>query len=197
MKRSDVVALYVDPRGPYPKLLEQWWDEQRDARLYDGPLPVVAHPPCGNYGSLRHLAAGNDGDCAPRAVEQVRRWGGVLEHPATSTLWAHCGMPAPGEFPDRWGGISVEVQQCDWGHVARKRTRLYLVGISSLPPAPPAGSPTHWCSGSKRPGARGETPPGIKVCSVRQRRRTPVDFARWLIDVAARTRRVTESRDTV
>jgi hypothetical protein len=185
---SEVAALYIDDRGPYPTLLgaDACWGIARDARLYEGPWPVVAHPPCRNYGSLKHLATGDDSDCAPRAVEQVRRWGGVLEHPATSTLWKRCGLPAPGELPDAWGGFAVEVQQCDWGHPARKRTRLYIVGASSLPPAPPRREPTHWCSGVHTPGARGETPPGIKVCSAQQRRRTPRAFAEWLILIARR-----------
>ncbi len=84
-----VAALYVDPRGPYPKLLgpETCWDEARDARTYAGPWPVIAHPPCRNWGLLKHLATGDDSDCAPRAVEQVRAFGGVLEHPARSSLW--------------------------------------------------------------------------------------------------------------
>jgi hypothetical protein len=29
-------------------------------------------------------------------------------------------------------------------------------------------------------------PPGIKVCSAQQRRRTPVAFAEWLVSVASR-----------
>ena len=44
-----IAALYIDPRGPYPKMAEvDCWDETRDARLYDGPHAIVAHPPCTN-----------------------------------------------------------------------------------------------------------------------------------------------------
>jgi len=102
--RADVVALYVDPRGPYPKLVADWYDEKRDARTYDGPLPIVAHPPCGPWGRLRHLSRKDSPELAIRAVEQVRRWGGVLEHPEGSLLWNRCGMAGPGELPDAWGG---------------------------------------------------------------------------------------------
>jgi hypothetical protein len=202
---TGVAALYIDPRGPYPRLLgaDACWDEQRDARLYEGPWPVVAHPPCRNWGSLRHLATADDSDCGPRAVAQVRRWGGVLEHPARSTLFAHCGIPKPGELPDAFGGRTIEVCQIDWGHVARKRTWLYIVGPAEIGPTPPAREPTHWCSGfrssthasPKRYKTNGcAVPPGIKVCSAQQRRRTPVAFAEWLIDIARRARPSASSR---
>ena len=71
-----VAALYVDRRGPYWNRPDvDAWDVERDARKYAGPWPVVAHPPCGPWGALRHLYKGNEHDCAPRAVEQVRTFG--------------------------------------------------------------------------------------------------------------------------
>ena len=180
-----VAALYIDPKGPYPKMPGvECWDEQRDAKLYEGPHPVVAHPPCGPWGSLRHLCKYQDPGCAPRAVEQVRRWGGVLEHPAGSKLWGHCRLPLPGELPDEDGGITIEVEQVRWGHPCRKRTWLYLVG--AVPgPIPPSRDPTHWASGGG--SGTGKTPPGIKVASAQQRRRTPPAFAQWLVTLARKT----------
>jgi hypothetical protein len=42
-----VAALLVEADGVYANLPGvDCWDEARDARLYDGPYPVVAHPPC-------------------------------------------------------------------------------------------------------------------------------------------------------
>jgi hypothetical protein len=170
------------------------WDAARDARLYTGPFPVVAHPPCAHYGKLRHLARTNDADCAPRAVEQVRTYGGVLEHPAGSLLWEACGLPLPGCLPDAWCGYSVEVCQVDWGHVARKRTWLYLVGVpSSALRWPASREPTHWIGGFRTGGGRANryasngsaVPDGIRVCSAQQRRRTPPAFAAYLVGLAA------------
>jgi hypothetical protein len=192
-----VQALYVDPRGPYYGLLgpENCWDEKRDARTYAGPWPVVAHPPCGPWGSLKHLYRGNEHDCAPRAVEQVRAFGGVLEHPARSKLWDACGLPLPDGLSDGYGH-TIEVDQCAWGHVARKRSWLYVVNVGLgevLAGIRTGGTPTHWVSGfrssthgtPKRYRQNGcAVPPGIKVCSAQQRRRTPVAFAQWLIALA-------------
>ncbi len=183
--RTDVAVLYADPLGPYPAHVWDWYDEERNAKTYAGPLPVVAHPPCGPWSSLRSLSHETTKDCAPHALEMVRRYGGVLEHPAGSTFFDHAGLPRPGRLPDAFGGMTFEVEQCDWGHPARKRTWLYVVGLQGpLPPAPPKRSPTHWCSGGGT--GRGKTPPGIKVCSAQQRRRTPTDFALWLVELASR-----------
>jgi hypothetical protein len=191
-----VAALYIDPRGPYPSIPGvECWDAARDARLYEGPHPVVAHPPCGPWGRLKHLYRGSEHDCAPRAIEQVRAWGGVLEHPAGSQLFPAMGLPMPGE-QDAFGQTFL-VQQVDWGHVARKPTWLYVVRVDAVRVLAGifarrgTGTPTHWVSGFRsttRPRTYDRSgsavPPGIKVCSAQQRRRTPRAFAEWLVDLA-------------
>ena len=138
-----VAALYVDTRrGPYARLPGvECWGEERDATTYAGPWPVVAHPPCGPWGRLRGQCTLQRADLGPLAVEQVIRFGGALEHPAGSLLWAHCDLPLPGETPRDIGGrmvSTVEIDQCEWGHEARKRTWILLAGIDpSVFPAPP------------------------------------------------------------
>lgn len=196
--RSDVVALYVDPRGPYPKLVSEWFDAKRDARTYTGSLPVVAHPPCGPWGRLRHLSRKDDPQLAIDAVAQVRCVGGILEHPRGSLLFTHCGIPKPCGFDGI--GWTFEVDQCAWGHVARKTTWLYCVGLpgSIVTLIRHGGTVTHWIGGFRIGHGRRPTstysktgravPPGIKVCSAEQRRRTPIAFAEWLLEVASRAR---------
>lgn len=188
-----VSVLYTDPRGVYHSMPGvDAWDITRDARAYDGPGPCVAHPPCGPWTStyLRQQYKGADRDCAIRAVEQVRAFGGVLEHPARSTLWDYFGLPKPGDATDHEGGITYEVDQCDWGHVARKPTWLYVVRVdqsstmAKLRRRRGRGAPTHWCSGSRTNKTGGSVPPGIKVCSAQQRRRTPPAFAEFLVSLA-------------
>lgn len=91
-----IAALFVAKGGAYYGIEGvDPWPEERDARLYDGPYPVVAHPPCQlwvNFAALNfkryggeHIRPGNDGGCFASALANVRRVGGVLEHPAGST----------------------------------------------------------------------------------------------------------------
>ena len=183
-----VSVLYVDPRGPYPSLVADWWDETRDARNYAGPNPVVAHPPCGPWGTLRTLSReGHEiRELAMYALRDVRRFGGALEHPAKSTLFKLDDMPQFDGLPDAYGGQHQHqrsVVRIRFGHVALKETGIYYMG-GTPGPLPPKRKPSHWCSGVHTPGARGKPPPGIKICSAEQRRRTPIAFARYLIALA-------------
>lgn len=186
-----VAALYIDPRGPYPSMPGvECWDESRDARTYAGPHPVVAHPPCGPWGRLRHLYRGNEHDRAPAAVGAVREWGGVLEHPANSLLWSACRMPCPDELPDEHGGITIAVNQVEWGHPCVKPTWLYLVGVHDAKIASPypGRRPTHgiWYGDFVRAGRAG---PKLLGASKEKRRRTPPAFAAWLVELARASRR--------
>lgn len=138
-----VAALYVGPRGVYFGIDGvDPWDEERDARLYKGPHPVVAHPPCARWGrywfggpSARvRRRLGDDGGCFAAAIEAVRRWGGVLEHPEASKAWPVFGLNTPprGGGWVRAGlddpGWTCCVEQGHYGHRARKATWLYAVG---------------------------------------------------------------------
>lgn len=48
-----IAALYVKKNGCYFGLDGiDTWDEDRDARQYKGPYPIVAHPPCQRWGKF-------------------------------------------------------------------------------------------------------------------------------------------------
>ncbi len=94
---SDVAALYVDRNGPYPSRVQHWYDDRRDARTYSAELPVVAHPPCHRWCRLAGLVEargghkrGDDGGLFAHALSEVRRVGGVLEHPAYARPSERC-----------------------------------------------------------------------------------------------------------
>jgi hypothetical protein len=143
-----IAALFVARGGVYfdPSLAGEVdpWDEARDARLYAGPHPVVAHPPCSRWCRLAGLVEarwghrrGDDGGCFASALASVRRFGGVLEHPAYSDAWAAHDLPAPptsgGWARDMFGGWSCYVEQGHYGHLARKPTWLYAC-VADPPP---------------------------------------------------------------
>ena len=130
------------PDGPYAGLPNvEVWDESKDARLYVGPWPVVAHPPCERWGRYWHggpsaqvrRVKGDDGGCFAAALAAVRRFGGVLEHPADSAAWKEFGLAAPPRSggwvnADFEGGWTCCVDQGHYGHRAQKATWLYAVG---------------------------------------------------------------------
>jgi hypothetical protein len=160
------------------------YDMERDARTYDGPWPVVAHPPCRGWGRLRQFAnpRPDERNLGRLAVSLVREFGGVLEHPAESTLFSACRMPQPGEFPDQWGGVTLSIEQFHWGHRAEKATWLYIVGASmDCIPAMPRreGRPTHCVRPTK-------SYPRLPSITKSEREHTPESLALWLVELARR-----------
>lgn len=141
-----IAALYVETDGCYYGLSDvDPWDEARDARLYDGPWPVVAHPPCQRWGKLWagqplyikrtgiRKVKGDDGGCFAAALAAVRKWGGIIEHPWGSHAWPYFGLNKPPRVggwiaADLHGGWTCCVEQRPYGHHARKPTLLYAVG---------------------------------------------------------------------
>jgi hypothetical protein len=162
------------------------YDVERDARTYDGPHPVVAHPPCRAWATLRHHAKPrpDERNLGRLAVALVREFGGVLEHPHRTTLWDAQKLPPVGER-DAYGGFTLVVDQNWWGHRAQKRTRLYVVGCepAEVPTMPlRLGEATHtvglW-SGRDKATCR----PSI---AKQEYESTPPELAAWLVELAAK-----------
>lgn len=160
------------------------WDIERDARLWPGGCSVIAHPPCRAWGRLRQFAQPRPGEkeLAILAVANVRRFGGVLEHPAESSLWIDQRLPRPGEFPDEFGGWSMKIEQYHWGHRAEKATWLYVVGCEpfDVPPMPRrTGKATHCIRPTKKY-------PRLPSVTKAEREHTPPELAAWLVELAGR-----------
>lgn len=145
-----IAALYVATGGPYFNLEGvKPYDEAEDARMYMGPWPVVAHSPCQRYGRFWKGQPGNikkgkverkgdDQGCFKSALFDVRRWGGVLEHPEGSHAWEMFGLSRPPRKggwikADNHGGWTCRVEQGQYGHYCPKGTWLYSVGVDPLP----------------------------------------------------------------
>lgn len=151
-----IAALFVATGGCYFGLPGvDPWDRDRDALQYEGPDPVVAHPPCERWGRYwyggpmlhklgRRKVKGADGGCFARAADGSRM-GGVVEHPEASHAWGHFGLAKPphsgGWIPAGDGrGWTCCVEQGHYGHRARKKTWLYAVScpLSALTWGPSA-----------------------------------------------------------
>lgn len=141
MSAPTVAALFVDPNGVYANLPGvELWDEERDARAYPGPHPVVAHPPCARWSRLAGFTEARfgykrreDGGCFKAALHAVRTYGGVIEHPAYSDAWAAFDLPRP-VVREGWtlafdSGASCYVEQGRYGLPVKKPTWLYAYGV--------------------------------------------------------------------
>jgi hypothetical protein len=153
-----IAALYVEPDGCYAGLRGvDAWCEARDARLYAGPHPVVAHPPCQRWGRMAHggpsapgtKTPGDDGGCFAAALDALGEFGGVLEHPCDSKAWKHFEIAKPSRHAgwiwspkpktQRWREDgewwTCYVEQGHYGHMSRKPTWLLTQGLtlSQLP----------------------------------------------------------------
>ena len=196
---KQIAALYVETDGAYFNMDGvDPWDEARDARHYEGPYPVVAHPPCNRWTRMAPLLealgqgkVGDDAGMFAHALDCVRRFGGVLEHPASTYAWNEHGLlrPSLGVWTRSLLDVGwvCEINQVYYGHRASKPTWLYAVGCD-LPSLPRGKMPevTHritdfrWGKRSRKllPRLRG-----------RHTAATPTDFRNMLIEMAMSVRR--------
>lgn len=147
-----IAALYVENGGCY------WgldgvdpWDLLRDARRYDGPHSVVAHPPCQRWGRMATggpaapstRQVGDDDGAFAAALISLARFGGVIEHPEASKAWPWFKLDKPirhGAWMWTRGPVvddqyldgewyTCYVEQGHYGHMSRKPTWLLTQGI--------------------------------------------------------------------
>lgn len=170
----NVAALFVRKTSHYKAIAGvDCYDLARDALTWRGGCPGVFHPPCRAWGRLSHFAHPSAGEreLAIWSMAMVRRFGGVVEHPKFSRLWAVSGCLSYG-VRDRFGGLLIPVYQSWWGHRAQKETCFYVVG--AVPDLPEYVAPV-------------SVQPVANMCSAR-REVTPVALALWLVDLARRCR---------
>lgn len=145
-----IAALFVEKDGCYYGIDGvDPWSEERDARQYAGPWPVVAHPPCQRWGRFWHGSTrkphqykmGDDKGCFKAALNTLYRCGGVLEHPAHSHAWDKrffdIRKPDEGagwQYDAKHGLWTCYVEQGHYGHFSRKPTWLLARAASSKLP---------------------------------------------------------------
>jgi hypothetical protein len=153
-----VPVLFTRKNSIYKTLGADCYDADRDALSWPGGTHFIAHPPCRAWGRYRHRSKHTELEksYALTAMEWVRRYGGILEHPASSTLWRHL-QPTD---------TTTVISQFDFGHRAEKMTRLMHNGIDLPPvPAPRYGPPLR-----------------VEVMGKAERERTPRDLANFLME---------------
>ena len=171
---TGVAALFVRKISHYKAMPGvDAFDIDRDALTWRGGSPGVFHPPCRGWGRLRgqskHSAA--ELDLGRWSMVMCRRFGGVVEHPACSGLWAASGCLSYG-LRDCYGGVLIPVMQGWFGHRAPKRTSLYLVGV----PVP------------ELPFSEVDSVGRVAYMGRAERERTPEKFAQWLVELARSAR---------
>ena len=133
------VALYCRDDSSYKKR-EHWdvYDKYRDAASFNGTQPVVAHPPCRAWSMMQHASFRSEPNphysrckemhLALHAAEIVFTNGGIIEHPLHSRIW-NLGI-------FNYAGMTLNIDQYDFGHIAHKPTTLYIYPRIKLPPYP-------------------------------------------------------------
>ena len=172
-----IAALFVRSRSHYKTMPGvDCYDEKRNALTFQGGTPGVYHPPCRGWGKLSHMSKhqASELDLARWSMRMVRQFGGVVEHPTHSRLWAESGCFSFG-IRDDFGGILVPVYQSWWGHRAPKQTSLYMIGVN----APDIGRPD---------GLPGAVSGLVENMCKAERESTPPLFAQWLVQLAQSVR---------
>ncbi|MEN2434955.1 hypothetical protein AAH994_06045 [Weeksellaceae bacterium A-14] len=167
-----IPVLFCDSDSVYKNFPEcDVYDLSRDAFTYYGNYPLICHPPCRLFSRLRAFSRADkkEKQCAFFALEKVRRYGGILEHPRSSTLWKNGGFNLDGSV-DRYGGFLRSVNLSWFGFQCEKKTMLYFCGLSpkDLPPFPMS-----------------LIPPEKKISELGQNKRsaTPEKMIKYFIDV--------------
>jgi hypothetical protein len=95
-----------------------------------------------------------------------------------SALWKTMNISNGYLFNDLYNGFAIDIDQYDFGHVAHKPTRLYICGctINDIPSFQKrTGKPIKSITGQVK---------NTKRCTQYEREYTPLQLAKWLIDIA-------------
>lgn len=176
-----IPVLFCDLKSNY-KLFPVFdcYDVNRNALTFSGRQAVICHPPCRLFSRLRKFstAPAREKLLAYYAVCTVINNGGILEHPAQSTLWKECGLPLPGQKQNHLG-FSISIDLHWFGYPAKKKTWLFISGIdfSELPALPLCFDLITHCIGTKSKTS------SLQEVKKSERSTTPLDLIGYFIQV--------------
>ena len=175
-----IPVLFTQEKSNYDKIkLFDCYDIKRNALSFNGRVPLIAHPPCRKFSKLRGLSTAplSEKKLAFFALSKVRQFGGILEHPRSSTLWINGNFNLDGSI-DTYGGFLRSVDLSWFGFPARKATMLYFCGIrpDQMPAFPfSLNAITHIISSTARSNK--------KEISKKMRSATPLRMVEYFIEV--------------
>lgn len=129
-----IPVLFTQKNSNYNEIqIFDCYDEKRNALSFNDRVPLIAHPPCRKFSRLRGLSTAplSEKKLAFFALAKVRQFGGILEHPRSSTLWKDGNFNLDGTI-DSYGGFLRSVDLSWFGFPARKKTMLYFCGITPV-----------------------------------------------------------------
>lgn len=156
------------------------YDQDRDCRTFDGGMPVIVHPPCAQWSKMKAFSHNKpeEKNLAHFCLDQIKKYGGIFEHPKGSDVWNQLDWPDGGKF--------IEVDQHWFGFPARKRTILFFYKCEPLsyPLNFNAVQYTVCLSRSDSKNGRSNRLPEMKKS---QRSVTTIEFNQWLVDSVRQT----------
>lgn len=172
-------VLFCETKSVYHYLNCDVYTINRNALNISSCLPAIYHPPCRLWSRLRYFATWRPGEkwLGVWAIIRVRRYGGIVEHPMGSVLFKFMNCPLPGGPPDKFGGVTIQIDQVEFGHICRKRTWLYCVGLpygEFIRVPYPGRKPTHTIASSRNKTT-------LSHASKKYRSYTPILLAKELI----------------
>lgn len=87
---KDIAVLCADEKSHYFEIEGlDIYTKSRPMELFTGGVPIIGHPPCGQWGKFKWRAKANprEKDLAIQCIEHLSREGGVIEHPEGSDIW--------------------------------------------------------------------------------------------------------------
>lgn len=137
------------------------WDKERDVQNFKGNGFCIAHPPCQQWGKLKHFANDNpmEKTLAYVCLYHVLKNGGIIEQPLGSSFFREAGLPQKNIY---------RISQSWFGFPAEKETLLFFwkcrpVEFPLFVPKPKL----------KR---------SVQNLNSRSRSTTTLELAQWLVD---------------
>jgi hypothetical protein len=182
-----IPVLYCQVNSNYKKYNScDIYDYKRDALTFKGNMPVICHPPCRLFSRLRAFSTAPACEVLHgfRSISLVRKNGGIVENPISSTLWKIMKVGSI-QNPDEYGGYLIKIHLSDFGFQAQKATGLYIVGIpfKDLPALPLSfNAITHTVSTHKKSN--------LPELPKKERSTTPDQLIKWFIQIISEISRL-------